>query len=331
MTQSVPNAALPLSALAGSAAAPAAGSPEDVFYEPVHPDGITVLRHHHGANLVLQVVPMPQVIPHERFHGQRVADLAARMVADGRLINPPLAVAHKGKYVILDGATRFTVFQHLGYPHIILQVVDLDKQQVELQTWCHVVRGGQVGQLLQTLERVPGLALRPQPLDQLQRAALAPTTPGYLITADGRGFELGTIGDSGIESGTEPGTEPGNWVEVLNRMVDAYGLWGNVDRTVTVDLDLLTTQYPDLAALVVFPQFTPAMILEWAVQGRTVPAGITRFIVPGRILRLNAPLAMLAADLSLADKRRRLDQLVRAKLADRQVRYYEEPVVLLDE
>ena len=66
-------------------------------------------------------------------------------------------------------------------------------------------------------------------------------------------------------------------------------------------------------------------------QGRLLPAGITRFIVPGRILRLNAPLAVLAANEPIAQKRDWLDNLVQTKLAGRGVRYYEEPVVLLDE
>ena len=73
------------------------------------------------------------------------------------------------------------------------------------------------------------------------------------------------------------------------------------------------------------------MILALAAEGRTVPAGITRFVIPGRILRLNAPLARLASDEPLESKRRWLDNLVRERLADRQVRYYQEPVILLDE
>jgi L-serine kinase (ATP) / ParB family transcriptional regulator, heme-responsive regulator len=114
-------------------------------------------------------------------------------------------------------------------------------------------------------------------------------------------------------------------------MVDRYGEWGNVDRTLSTDLDLMLAQFPDLAGLIVFPHFTPEMILDVAEQGRTMPAGVTRFVIPGRILRLNAPLDKLASDEPLALKRSWLDTLVMEKLAYRQVRYYEEPVVLLDE
>ena len=64
---------------------------------------------------------------------------------------------------------------------------------------------------------------------------------------------------------------------------------------------------------------------------RALPAGITRFIIPGRVLRLNADLKYLKSDKSLAEKNEWLRQLILEKLDNRAVRYYEEPVYLLDE
>jgi ParB-like chromosome segregation protein Spo0J len=56
------------------------------------------------------------VVPHEEIDDKRVARLMARLEEDGRLVNPPITTFWKGKYIILDGATRFTSFQRLGYP-----------------------------------------------------------------------------------------------------------------------------------------------------------------------------------------------------------------------
>ncbi len=86
-----------------------------------------------------------------------------------------------------------------------------------------------------------------------------------------------------------------------------------------------------MAGLVVFPQFSPEIVLQIAAKNRLLPAGITRFVIPGRILRLNAPLDLLAGNDSLAKKREWLDTMVQAKLTARAMRYYTEPVVLLDE
>jgi hypothetical protein len=290
-------------------------------------------------SLALQVVPVDRVVPHEQVHDRRVSTLAARLAAEGRLVNPPVAAPLDGKYIILDGATRLTAFRHLGYPHIILHLVDVhgvdvknpERQPVRLETWRHAVRGLSPDDLLRLLRDVPGLALTSQPVERPAGPGPADSIPhspdhpivGSLVTADGRGFLLHTA-----KRGAE---DAGDWLAALNHMVERYGRWGHVERTLSGDLATLAAQYADLAALVTFPRFTMGDILALAAQGRTVPAGITRFIVPGRVLRLNAPLEMLAADAPLAAKQAWLEELLRERLAGRQVRYYEEPVVLLDE
>jgi hypothetical protein len=297
---------------------------DNVAYETEDPADITLLRQpKRGYDLTLRVVPMAQVVPHEHYHGQRVAELTTRLVAEGKLINPPIVAQQGEKYVVLDGATRLTAMRQLGYPAMIVQVVDLAQQKVELTSWNHAVYGGS-GDLLAVLRGVAGLHLRPVVSQKLASQELPSGALGYLVTAsqecfvlEGHAASIAHVDDA--------------WLHVLNGVVEAYGEWGNVERTLTTDVALLASQFPDLAALMIFPGFTTQTILELAEQGRTVPAGITRFVIPGRILRLNAPLAKLAADEPLAEKQAWLDNLIRVKLLERQVRYYEEPVVLLDE
>lgn len=301
---------------------------ESIAHEVEEPLDVTLLRHQKGGyTLKLQVAPLAQVTPHEHYHGQRVADLMARLEAEGKLINPPITARYKDKYVVLDGATRLTAMRQLGYPYIVVQVVDLEQQQVQLTTWYHAVRGASVEGLLEMLRGVAGLHLTPVAEGNLVNQELPAGVVGALVTANQESFliEVKPTTSSNEEERGE------DWLPVLNRMVAAYGHWGNVERTMTTDVDLLKSQFSDLAALFIFPRFTPQMILELADQGRTVPAGITRFIIPGRILRLNAPLDRLAVEEPLAAKRAWLEGLVREKLVGRQVRFYEEPVVLLDE
>ncbi len=276
-----------------------------------------------ASTLALEVAAIEKVIPHERHNPQRVASLAERIAQDGILANPPVTARVGDTYVILDGATRVTAFRRLGYPHIVVQVVDPDSDDVELHRWYHAVHGdGSADDLLRALEEVPNLVMVEQPVEALQEATLHGNTAGHLTTVDGRGFL--------IQSGGAPGS-PGDWLTVLTDLVERYGAWGNVERTTNRDVAALHSQFPDLVGLFTFPIFSLDMILALAAQGRTVPAGITRFVIPGRILRLNAPLARLASDEPIESKRRWLDNLVRERLADRQVRYYQEPVILLDE
>ncbi len=97
-------------------------------------------------------------------------------------------------------------------------------------------------------------------------------------------------------------------------------------------LDEARTEHPEITALVVFPHFEPAEVLELATSGARLPAGITRHVVSWRALRLNVPLDMLAdTRRSLDEKNRWLEEWVRDKTLQRQVRFYQEPTVLFDE
>lgn len=301
---------------------------DDALYETEDPADITLLRQPTLAyDLRLRVLPVEEVVPHEHYHGPRVTDLAVRLSKEGKLINPPVVAQQGDKYVVLDGATRLTAFRQLGYPHIVVQVVDLERQRIELTSWNHVLYGGDAAALLATLREVEGLEVVPDD----QRESIAPGLPllpagalGYLLTT-GKGAFVLQAGDSLL------GGSSGAWLRVLNAAVETYGQWGHVERTLSGDVDALAHQFPEMAALVVFPRFTLSGILELAAAGRTVPAGITRFVIPGRILRLNAPLEAIVSDAPVATKQAWLDDFVREKLRARQVRYYEEPVVLLDE
>jgi L-serine kinase (ATP) / ParB family transcriptional regulator, heme-responsive regulator len=117
----------------------------------------------------------------------------------------------------------------------------------------------------------------------------------------------------------------------MNELVASYTRWGSVERTLLTDLGRLLGQFPQMTAVAVFPQFKPETVFDVASRGELVPAGLTRFVIPGRILRLNADLARLKQDEPLAAKRAWLNQYLEEKLARSRLRYYQEPVVLLDE
>ena len=83
----------------------------------------------------------------------------------------------------------------------------------------------------------------------------------------------------------------------------AYTDWGNVERTLLTDLPRLLEQFPQLTAVAVFPQYAPETVFDVASKGGFVPAGLTRFVIPGRILRLNMKLDRIKENGSLAAKR----------------------------
>jgi hypothetical protein len=114
-------------------------------------------------------------------------------------------------------------------------------------------------------------------------------------------------------------------------MVALYSRWGDVERTLTTDLPRLLAQYPHLRTVAVFPQFEPEDVFNAATGGQLLPAGLTRFVIPGRILRLNADLQRLKLEEPLAAKRAWFNSFLTEKIARSRLRFYEEPVILLDE
>lgn len=275
--------------------------------------------------LALRMAATDAVTPHEGFHPARVARLAQRIAADGLLVNPPIVVAMDKRFVVLDGATRVTALKQLGVPHVVVQVVDVARDNVQMYTWYHAVHGLTVETLLAVVAAVPGLCVTAMDADALPHALWEQGALGYLLTTDGQGRLL-TLADAAAAAQGDA-----DWVDVLNALVDGYGAAGDVERTLNTDVAELRAQYPDLAGLFVYPQFSPDIVLKTAAAGRLLPAGLTRFVIPGRILRLNAPLSVLAGTMPLSAKADWLDGVVKEKLDGRRLRYYEEPVVLLDE
>lgn len=267
--------------------------------------------------LSLRVVPLELVLPHENHDPDRVADLVANLETADTLVNPPV-VAERGKqYVVLDGATRLQAFRQLGYPHIVVQVVSPEEGDLVLHTWYHAVSGPSSEELLRQLEGQPDYDLVLSPHERLQGAVDAgqaicslrtPESGNYLVHAS-----------------------KGNPLRALNALVERYTELGGVDRTLNTDVAELSAEKPDLAALVVFPQLSIEEVIDAALSRQLLPAGITRFVIPGRVLRLCADLDRLRAEEPLARKNAWLDRFLAERLSRRKVRYYQEPVIVLDD
>jgi len=83
-----------------------------------------------------------------------------RLEADGILANPPITTFWKGRYVVLDGATRSTAFKRLGYSQLIVQVVPPEQKDFELHTWYHAISDKRpFSTLLAELKKIEGVEL----------------------------------------------------------------------------------------------------------------------------------------------------------------------------
>jgi phosphoglycerate dehydrogenase-like enzyme len=299
-----------------------AASTEDAQRDAAITVAETIIEIFEGVSLEnvlpLLVVPTSKVYPHEHFDRNRAMRLASRLEEDGMLSNPPITMATEKGYMVLDGATRSAALQLLDYPHIVVQVIS-SEDDLRLHTWYHVIRQLETGRLLSILNGLSEVVLSRVQEHKAMEELFAYGGLCLIYLADGSVYVV------------HPG--PGqDRIEALNTLTNTYIEASHVSRTLENDLIMLKKYYEDLTALVIFPEYTVQQVMQAAAAGRMFPAGITRFIIPGRVLRVNAELPILKSrQMSLREKNSWLHNLLVDKEGRGKIRYYEEPVYLLDE
>ncbi|GMQ85547.1 MAG: bifunctional transcriptional regulator/O-phospho-L-serine synthase SbnI [Acidimicrobiia bacterium] len=251
----------------------------------------------------LRVVPLTEIMPHENVDPLRVERLAARISAEGTQLNPMVCIEDiSGRFVLLDGATRTAALGNIGLAYGVVQVVAA--QSITLGTWHHVVRNAAPEAVMSHIEDSPNLTL----------------------TGDEGPPRISTIDGGRSTARSDRLTENG----VLSTLVDCYiGRW-TVNRVVDADLDSVASLYPDWATVFEFPTLTVDDVMKAALGDDRLPAGITRFMVPDRALRVRAELAVLAPG-PQEERQALLDRLLEERSNAGRIRRYPQSVVIYDE
>lgn len=271
-----------------------------------------------GSMLPLAIVPMDKIMPHESIDQKRVDRLKSRLEEAGKLANPPIVTPLEDRYMVLDGATRTAALKQLGYPHAAVQITT-EEEGLGLHTWFHIIQKIDSKPLKTLLEGLPDISLEPVEAEH----------------AADRMFEYGALCYIHFTNGDAYLIQPAvgvNRLDALNLLTETYIEAAFVDRTLESDISLLMADYPNITALVVFPEYTVGQVMQVTLSGRYFPAGITRFVIPGRILRVNADLDILkSTQMSLNEKNRWLRRHLEDKVQGNHIRFYRESVYLLDE
>ncbi|MBI1796730.1 MAG: ParB N-terminal domain-containing protein [Candidatus Eisenbacteria bacterium] len=270
----------------------------------------------------LRFVPVDALVLHEQHDEQRAGPLVQRLREQGILRNPPVVapLPDDGRFVVLDGANRATAARTAGLPHLFVQVVRYEAPFVRLTTWHHALAAFPAADLHAALGGLADLDCRMTDVRHA-RAVLA------------RREAIAFVAEGGDRACTLHGPEDLHRRNaLLNTVVDAYRSRARFYRVPQDSLDEAQSRHRDVTALVVFPHFEPAEVIELATSGARLPAGITRHLIRWRALRVNVPLERLAdAGTPIAEKNRWLEGWLNEKLNQRQVRFYEESTVLFDE
>ncbi|HJS74430.1 MAG TPA: hypothetical protein VJ921_09095 [Vicinamibacteria bacterium] len=263
----------------------------------------------------LRIVPVADLLLHERVDLERVTRLIDRLSADGILKNPPIVASLPGseRFLLLDGANRVSAIQNLDIPHLIVQVEPFENPKLEVRHWNHVVRDIEARELLKKAREIEGVSVREQ----------GDAAEGFLagiVTGDGESIYLHHSGSLRAR------------VEHLHALVDVYYRGeARMDRVNHADVGALRQHHPHFGALVTFPDFAKADVRAVAEGGHLLPSGVTRILVPRRVLGFNLRLPLLKSNLPLEEKRRWLAEEMRHKVTEHKVRYYQEPTFVFDD
>lgn len=244
------------------------------------------------------------------------------MRRDRVLRNPPIVQRAPGleAFVVLDGANRVSALRMMGAPHVLVQIVKPETDEVEVRTWNHVLLGEDSAEVRRRLRGSRRLSF----------VEAEPETAVEALEA-GHSLAVAFFGDGEVWQAQFEPEDLLARVEALEGLVDAYQGHIPYERTSADRLEALPQVYRGGASLIVFPEFTTEEVIRAAASGWRFPAGITRFVVSPRALRLNYPIEILEGERPLKEKEAHLQEWIRERMRHRRIRYYSESTFLFDE
>lgn len=216
----------------------------------------------------LQVIEADQICLHEAHEPTRLQDTCSALCQEGVLRHPPLAKRMKdGRYMILDGAHRTAALCHIGCRWIPVQVVEAE--DFRLEAWDHIVP---MGTWLYGLLHDSSLCWKSEGKGSRMVAEV--------MYANGRRLYAHV---------KQHGDERTETLSAWHRIVGAYSSQYAVQRVSSGSVSL-----PEEGTVCLrYPACTIDDIENIVASGQAMPAGVTRFLVSGRLLNLRIPLSLL--------------------------------------
>lgn len=248
----------------------------------------------------LAVVELSRLILHEDHDPARLARVREGIKAEAVQRNPVIAAPYGDRYFVLDGAHRVRSLAELGPRLALVQTIQLPDRA---ESWGHLLPAGNLEAALRSTPGVEVSEERPGENCLVE----ARFSDGRLLYAQARNPEL----LASVRA-----------LKAIGRVYPKDGVVRRVDPEAGVELGAGE-------AVLLYRRFSPRELVEVVEMGEVLPAGITRFPVPERVLNVRYPLALLE-DGDPSDRTAELKEFVEESLRKNRVRYYAEPVVLFE-
>lgn len=265
---------------------------------------------------VMEVLRIRDIRLHEEVDLARVAALIDRLSTDGILRNPPIvARVNRGQRLLLDGANRIEALRRMGIAHALVQTETFSDSALGLSHWNHVIRAPEAAHILS----YPPAGTRLYRSDEADEGSHGRPVCRLLLPG----------GEDALLVGPP---DPAARAEVLRHLCARYTHpRARLARIAHLDREQVRSAYPGFGGILEYAYISKEEVLAIAEAGERLPSGITRFLVPRRVLGFNLPLSFLEVNLPLDEKRRRLEDLVADRFGSGRVRYYAEPAFVFDD
>lgn len=267
----------------------------------------------------LRIISLKDLLVHEEFDSQRVQRLFKKIPRDRIYTNPIIvaSVPRQKKLMIVDGVNRFAAVKKLGFPDILVQVVNYFDDKIRLTSWNHLLAKISKLELLKNISSL-GINFKKTNIRSAQHFFDKNKIGGYLDFG-GSVYQI-----------SRPASFKA-YVQDISRLVKIYAGKNKIFRTLETELKDVKGFFHGGNVLFVFPKFTKQEIVNLTKHHLKLPGGLTRHIIPERALKVNIPLSFLKKKISLRQKNQGLNRFIRQKINNYQVRLYTEPTYIFDE
>jgi len=268
-----------------------------------------------GEKFELKLLSSSKILLHEECEDNRFGKLIARFNEERVLYNPLIIGKIEDKFILIDGANRFEALRNIGCLSILGQLVDYSSPDVTLKTWYHFVNE-------MTLDDLVNYCNKNSLKFSECRINSKPENKEQLIVKSSQNQAICISLSNELE-------EMLSTLSKLNRYYENEFSYARIDSDTDIsDVKKLSTEE---GLLFIFPEFHKEDIVTISGLKQKLPAGISRHLIPNRVLHIKILIDALMTDEHLERRNEELEKYVQYKIDTKKVRLYREPILIFDE
>jgi L-serine kinase (ATP) / ParB family transcriptional regulator, heme-responsive regulator len=270
-----------------------------------------------GEKFELRLLSSSEILLHEECEDNRFGRLVERFNEEKVLYNPLIVGKVADSYMLIDGANRFQALQEIGCRSILAQLVDYKSPGVKLRSWYHFINEMSLNELKGYLkscgidhEKWDGQ----RPAEKLNHIGV--------ISSEGQRLLI-KFDDSLPEMLSS--------LAGFNRFYESEYTYTRIDSDTDISSGNVSELSTEHGVLIVYPDFKKEDIIRISQMDQKLPAGISRHLIPNRVLHIKILIEALRSDENLDKRNDELEKFIQYKIDTKKVRLYKEPILVFDE